>query len=116
MSALARYFNDQGKRVSGYDKTETVLTKKLVAEGIDVYYEDWGDSVLDKLEKQNTLVVYTPAIPAQFQELIALQQNDYYVIKRAKALGIISAAFETFAVAGTHGKTTTSTLLAHVLN
>ena len=115
MSALARYFNDQGKVVSGYDKTETVLTKKLVAEGIDVHYDDWGNTVLDKLEKVNTLVVYTPAIPAQFQELIMLQENGYYVIKRAKALGIISAEFETFAVAGTHGKTTTCAILAHTL-
>lgn len=115
MSALARYFNDQGKRVTGYDKTETVLTKKLVEEGIDVHYVDWGNTVLDKLTKEDTLVVYTPAIPAQFQELIALQENGFYVIKRAKALGIISAEFETFAVAGTHGKTTTCAILAHTL-
>lgn len=115
MSALARYFNDQGKIVSGYDKTETGLTKNLVTEGIEIHYEDWGNGILNKLEKQTTLVVYTPAIPAQLQELIALKENGYYVIKRAKALGIISAAFETFAVAGTHGKTTTCAILAHTL-
>lgn len=115
MSALARYFNDQGKRVSGYDKTQTVLTQKLEEEGIDVHYEDLGIAILDKFDKANTMVVYTPAIPGQFHELIALQEAGFYVIKRAKALGIISAEFETFAVAGTHGKTTTSAILAHVL-
>jgi UDP-N-acetylmuramate--alanine ligase len=115
MSALARYFKSQGKVVSGYDKTETVLTQNLVAEGIHVYYVDQGEAVLTNLSPDDTLVVYTPAIPAGFQELNVLMQNGFYVIKRAKALGIISSAFETFAVAGTHGKTTTSAILAHVL-
>lgn len=115
MSALARYFKSQGKVVSGYDKTETVLTQNLVAEGIHVYYVDQGEAVLTNLSPEDTLVVYTPAIPAGFQELNVLMQNGFYVIKRAKALGIISSAFETFAVAGTHGKTTTSAILAHVL-
>lgn len=115
MSAIARYFNSQGKRVSGYDKTETVLTDKLVVEGIDVHFEDRGTAVLRGLDKSNTLVVYTPAIPDSMGELKALKGEGYSIIKRAKALGIISSEFETYAVAGTHGKTTTSAILAHVL-
>ncbi len=115
MSALARYFNSQGKRVIGYDKTETVLTKKLVEEGVSVHYQDLGVEALHGLDKSNTLVVYTPAIPATMSELVCFNQDGFYVIKRAKALGIISSEFETYAVAGTHGKTTTSAILAHVL-
>jgi UDP-N-acetylmuramate--alanine ligase len=115
MSAIARYFSSQGKHVSGYDKTETALTKNLVAEGIDVHYDDLGAKVLEGLPKSNTLVVYTPAVPASMGEFVALNEEGYYVIKRARALGIISSEFETYAVAGTHGKTTTSAILAHVL-
>lgn len=115
MSALARYFNSQGKQVVGYDKTETTLTKNLVAEGVEVHYQDWGLDVLDGLEQSNTLVVYTPAIPASMGELLAFKDNGFTLIKRARALGIISSEFETYAVAGTHGKTTTSAILAHVL-
>ena len=116
MSALARYFHAQGKKVCGYDKTETVLTKDLVKEGIEIHYEDHGLAVLDAYSHLDTLVIYTPAIPEEFGELKAFQEHHFNVIKRAKALGIISENFETFAVAGTHGKTTTSTILAHVLN
>lgn len=116
MSALARYFKSQGKEVEGYDKTETELTKQLVAENIAVHYSDLGDEVLKNNPITSTLIIYTPAIPKEHGELNAFLNNGYEVIKRAKALGIISSAFETFAVAGTHGKTTTSTLLAHVLN
>jgi len=116
MSALARYFHSQGKAVSGYDKTETVLTKQLVQEGISIHYDDTGRDVLDNYGRIDTLVVYTPAIPAEMEELKTFQEYNYTVIKRAKALGIISNEMETYAVAGTHGKTTTSTILAHVLN
>ncbi|MFT5821931.1 MAG: UDP-N-acetylmuramate--alanine ligase [Crocinitomix sp.] len=115
MSAIARYFNSQGKRVIGYDKTETTLTKNLVAEGIEVHYHDMGVDVLTGLDKSNTLVVYTPAIPVSLGELLVFQENNFTLIKRAKALGIISSEFETYAVAGTHGKTTTCAILAHVL-
>ena len=116
MSALARYFKSQGKRVAGYDKTRTELTKKLEEEGIEVHYEDLGESILRGLDRVTTLVVYTPAVPKDHKELVAFQQYEFTVIKRARALGIISSEFETFAVAGTHGKTTTSTILAHVLH
>ncbi|MGB1104009.1 MAG: UDP-N-acetylmuramate--L-alanine ligase [Crocinitomicaceae bacterium] len=115
MSALARYYNGQGKKVSGYDKTETKLTKALVSEGMFVHYDDQGADVLNGLEKENTLVVYTPAVQESFGELVALRQAGFMVIKRAAALGLISNEFETFAIAGTHGKTTTSAILAHVL-
>ena len=116
MSALARYFKSQGKVVSGYDKTSTDLTKQLESEGIAIHYEDHGAAVLKGLDKKSTLVIYTPAVPKDHQELNAFQQEEYTLIKRAKALGIISSELETFAVAGTHGKTTTSTLLAYVLS
>ncbi len=116
MSALARYFHSEGKNVSGYDKTETELTKKLVTEGIEVHYHDKGLEVLNQFSHVDTLVVYTPAVPKEFGELVAFQEHHFTVMKRAKALGVISEAFDTFAVAGTHGKTTTSSILAHVLN
>lgn len=115
MSAIARFFNSQGKRVMGYDKTETALTKTLKDEGIEIHYSDTGKSVLNRLNKAETLVVYTPAIPASHGEYNALKDSGFNIIKRAKALGIISEEKETYAVAGTHGKTTTSSILAHVL-
>ncbi|MBL7898967.1 MAG: UDP-N-acetylmuramate--L-alanine ligase [Crocinitomicaceae bacterium] len=116
MSALARYFKSQGKVVSGYDKTETELTVQLVKEGIPVHYTDLGDEVLKNLDKTSSLIIYTPAVPKDHGELNAFIRENYNLIKRAKALGIISSELETFAVAGTHGKTTTSTLLSWVLN
>jgi UDP-N-acetylmuramate--alanine ligase len=116
MSALARYFNSQGKTVAGYDRTETALTLQLEAEGIAIHYHDMGLEVLETYSHTDTLVVYTPAVPDNMGELVAFKDHYFNVIKRAKALGIISDEFETYAVAGTHGKTTTSTILAHVLN
>ncbi len=115
MSAIARYYNSQGKKVLGYDKTSTVLTDTLQKEGIDIHFEDLGERVVKQLNPSTTLVIYTPAIPNSHQELNAFKNNGYYLIKRAKALGIISNEKETFAVAGTHGKTTTSSIMAHVL-
>lgn len=115
MSALARYYNGQGKHVSGYDRTETALTKELVNEGLAIHYHDRGEDLLNELDPNTTLVVYTPAVSEQFGELVALRKAGFTVIKRAAALGLISNEFETFAVAGTHGKTTTSAILAHVL-
>ncbi len=116
MSALARYFSSQGKMVAGYDKTETTLTKALVEEGISVHYDDLGKEALSGLIQDSTIVIYTPAIPSEHLELNSFIDNGYNVMKRSKALGIISEEFETFAVAGTHGKTTTSSILAHSLN
>lgn len=115
MSALARYFNARGKYVLGYDKTQTQLTLNLEKEGVKIHYEDLGEKALNGLQKEDTLVVFTPAIPKTMGELLAFKAANYTCIKRAKALGVISHAFETFAVAGTHGKTTTSAILAHVL-
>jgi UDP-N-acetylmuramate--alanine ligase len=115
MSAIARYFNSQGKVVSGYDKTDTALTQTLQSEGIQIHFEDSGQAVLNGLDKETTLVIYTPAIPKSHSELNFLVDAGFRVIKRAKALGIISEAQDTFAVAGTHGKTTTSSIMAHVL-
>lgn len=112
MSAIARYYNAKGYRVSGYDKTPSELTAVLQAEGIAVHYEDNVDFVPKDVE--HTLVVYTPAIPADMGELVYVQQNGYRVIKRSRMLGEISEGMHCLAVSGTHGKTTTSTLLAHI--
>jgi len=118
MSALARYFAKQGKFVCGYDRTQTTLTLELEGEGIDIHYVD--DVNLISREFRNntaeTLVVYTPAVPQNHSELGFFNENGFTVVKRAEALGVISNAMRTLAVAGTHGKTTTSTLLAHLLS
>jgi UDP-N-acetylmuramate--alanine ligase len=111
MSALARYFKGRGAKVKGYDKTETPLTKKLVDEGIDIHYEE----DLAQIPSDLDLVVYTPAIPAHHQELQYLQNTSIPIKKRAEVLGIISRGMKTIAVAGTHGKTTTTTILTHLL-
>jgi UDP-N-acetylmuramate--alanine ligase len=116
MSALARYFKSRGKQVSGYDKTATSLTQQLETEGISIHYEDWGNEVLTSFQAENTLVVYTAAIPKEMGELEAFQSNGYPVFKRAEVLGYITQTSRGIGVAGTHGKTTTSTLLAHVLH
>lgn len=117
MSALARYFNHQGFKVAGYDRTETELTRALLSEGVDVHYDD-SISLIPSDFRSNpadTLVIYTPAIPADHSELTYLMSNGFKVIKRSVALGIIAASKRTLGVAGTHGKTTTSTLLSHLL-
>jgi UDP-N-acetylmuramate--alanine ligase len=117
MSALARYFHSLGKNVSGYDKTETTLTKTISTEGIAIHYEDLGSEIPAILKnKENTLVVYTPAIPKQHKELVYFQENGFDVLKRAAVLGLITRSSTAIGVAGTHGKTTTSTLLAHILS
>jgi UDP-N-acetylmuramate--alanine ligase len=116
MSAIARYLHSKNIQVAGYDKTETELTKQLVSEGMNVHYHDSGAEVLKWLgDKNDTLIVITPAIPKDHQEWKVLTDGGYTIQKRSQVLGIISAAFHTLAVAGTHGKTTTSTLLAHLL-
>ena len=114
MSAIARYYNTKGLKVSGYDKTPSDLTRALESEGIEVHYED-NTSYIPK-DVESTLVVYTPAIPKDMGELVYVQNNGYRVIKRSRMLGEIAQDQHCLAVAGTHGKTTTSTLLAHVFN
>lgn len=111
MSNLARYFAAKGAAVSGYDKTSTVLTQQLEAEGMAIHYtED-----LDLIPRQVDLVVYTPAIPAQHAELVYYQQNGHPMLKRSQVLGAIMQHSFSIGVAGTHGKTTTTTMLAHIL-
>ncbi|MEY2917527.1 MAG: hypothetical protein RIS73_1241 [Bacteroidota bacterium] len=111
MSALARYFKSKGAEVSGYDKTETGLTKKLVAEGIKIHYED----NIEFIDKNAQLIVYTPAVPKDHQELNYYQHNNYTVVKRSDVLGAITNSSFNICVAGTHGKTTTSSMVAHIL-
>ncbi len=118
MSALARYFAKQGKHVCGYDRTQTGLTLELEQESIDIHYADDVNLISREFRgnKEGTLVVYTPAVPKNHSELNYFIDNKYTVVKRAEALGVIAGVKRTLAVAGTHGKTTTSTLLAHLLS
>ncbi len=111
MSALARFFHTKGKNVSGYDRVETALTKALVNEGIDVHYTD--DIAL--IPKDADLVVYTPAVSKDHKELSFYQLNGYKVVKRSDVLQTISENSFNICVAGTHGKTTTTTMVAHIL-
>ncbi len=113
MSALARYYKFKGFEVAGYDRTPSDLTHELEAEGISVHYEDRPDLI--PADKENTLVVYTPAIPADLGELIKVQDEGYALLKRSRTLGEITKGQRCLAVSGTHGKTTTSTLIAHIL-
>lgn len=116
MSAIARYFKRLGMNVSGYDKTSTHLTQELEAEGIAIHYTDELSNISDTYQdKEHTLVVYTPAIPKHHAELNYFQQKGFQVKKRAEVLGIITQNTFSLAVAGTHGKTTTSSMLAHIL-
>ncbi|MBO8485798.1 MAG: UDP-N-acetylmuramate--L-alanine ligase [Bacteroidetes bacterium] len=112
MSAIARYCRHKGCKVSGYDRTPSELTRELEAEGMDIHYEDRPDLIPE--DKESTLVVYTPAIPHDLQELVYAQEEGYKVLKRSKVLGEITRGQRCLAVAGTHGKTTTSTLTAHI--
>ena len=112
MSAIARYYNAKGYKVSGYDKTPSPLTHALESEGIDVHYTD--DISYIPADVENTLVVYTPAIPKDMGELVHVQTHGYRVIKRSRMLGEIAQGQRCMAVAGTHGKTTTSTLVSHL--
>ena len=112
MSAIARYYNHAGYNVSGYDKTPSKLTGKLEQEGISIHYT--SDISYIPKDVEETLVIYTPAIPKDMEELVYVQENGYRLIKRSKALGEIASMQKCLGVAGTHGKTTTSTLLSHL--
>ena len=111
MSALARYFNAKGCKVSGYDKTATALCKILESEGIQIHYED----NVELIDKNAAIVIYTPAIPKDHNELNFYLQHDYTVVKRSDVLGAITNSSFNICVAGTHGKTTTSSMVAHIL-
>lgn len=113
MSAIARYYKFKGYSVGGYDRTPSELTRELEKEGIAVHYEDDIKYIPTRVE--DTLVVYTPAIPETLSELRYVKENGYRVIKRSRMLGEIASGQKCLAVAGTHGKTTTSTLVAHIL-
>lgn len=117
MSALARYYNHEGLMVAGYDRTSSPLTEELEHEGIAIHYEDDLALVPDAFKTfvEKVLVVYTPAVPETHSELQYFRNNGYKLIKRSAALGHIAAEKDTLAVAGTHGKTTTTTLLAHLM-
>lgn len=117
MSALARYFAFIDKTVSGYDKTESPLTQELAASGMDIHYKDSVDLVAEvyKNDSEHTLVVYTPAVPSNHTEYQFFLQNGFTIKKRSEVLGLITKDSFCLAVAGTHGKTTTSSILAHLL-
>jgi UDP-N-acetylmuramate--alanine ligase len=117
MSALARYFKSHGKNVLGYDKTSTALTGELISEGIEIHYQDNVEFVESKFRnlKSQLLIIYTPAIPKIHNELNYFLNNGFTVLKRSEVLGLITKDKYTIAVAGTHGKTTTASMIAHIL-
>ena len=117
MSAIARYFLGKGLVVAGYDKTATPLTRQLEKEGMLIHYEENLDLIPEDCKNASTcLVVYTPAIPADHKELCFFRENNFEIEKRAQVLGTLTRAHKGLCVAGTHGKTTTSTMCAHLLH
>ncbi len=117
MSALARYFKQKGFEVAGYDRVLTNLTQQLVSEGIDIHYDESVNAIPERfLDKANTLVIYTPAIDSDHSELNFFRENNYRVEKRSAILGAIVNEGYGIAVAGTHGKTTISGMIAHILH
>ena len=115
MSNLGRYFKNLGKQVCGYDKTPSVLTNELIESGISIHFEDAVDLIPKDFNIENTLVVITPAVPFSHSEWNYFRQKGYVIKKRAEVLGLITKDTFCFAVAGTHGKTTTSGILGHIL-
>src|SRR5678815_1671265 len=111
MSALARYFHSKGVKVSGYDKTPSSLTKELEQEGMKIHYEE----NVDLIPKYAELVVYTPAVPREHKELVYYRQNGFKVVKRSDVLQIVTESSFNICIAGTHGKTTITTMVAHLL-
>lgn len=115
MSALARYFQNIGKKVAGYDKTPTRLTDELIASGMSIHFEDSIREIPSDFYVENTLVVVTPAVPVTHSEWNFFVERNYTIKKRSEVLGLITKDTFCFAVAGTHGKTTTSSILGHIL-
>ncbi len=118
MSALARYLQHRGVAVSGYDRVRNALCAQMEEIGIDINYRDEESEIPQSFlstPKSNALVVYTPAIPSDHKQYNLLRQNEFRAIKRSELLGLVSKAYKTIAVAGTHGKTTTSAMIAHIL-
>lgn len=117
MSAILRYFLQKGYNVGGYDKTPSDLTEQLIKEGALIHYEDSVDTIPQCFkEKESTLIVYTPAIPSDHSELCYFRSNGFEIQKRAQVLGLLTNQHKGLCVAGTHGKTTTSTMAAHLLH
>ena len=121
MSGLARYFNAAGKTVWGYDKTKTSLTTELETEGIDIRFDEDLDHIKKrmlelKFDNSNMMIVYTPAVPLTHPAYTYFSVNGFQLKKRSEVLGMITAGAMTIAIAGTHGKTTTTTLVAHILD
>ena len=117
MSAIARYFLSRGITVGGYDRIPSDLTEQLCKEGALVHYEDNVDLIpVECRDKEHTLVIYTPAIPSEHSELTFFRQQSFEIQKRAQVLGILTHAYKGLCVAGTHGKTTTSSMAAHLLH
>jgi len=117
MSALARFYKNEGCAVAGYDRTPSQLTQELESEGIDIHYNEEIAAIpeLYKENREDTLVIYTPAVPSDMAEMVYFREGGYNIIKRSAALGFLAGSKRCLAIAGTHGKTTTSTLLAHIL-
>ena len=117
MSAIARYFHRQGHLVAGYDLTKTPLTEKLEEEGINIHYKDNISLVPVKfMDRDNTVVIYTPAVPDDMSEKVFFKEGNFTMLKRSEILGELTDGKKALCVAGTHGKTTTSTMLSHILN
>ena len=117
MSALVRYFLSKGKKVGGYDRTPSDLTEELIEEGADIHYEENIEFIPEECKsKDSTLVIFTPAIPQEHKELVYFKENGFEILKRAQVLGMITHTEKGLCVAGTHGKTTTSTMTAHLLH
>jgi UDP-N-acetylmuramate--alanine ligase len=115
MSALARWFKHSGLKVAGYDRTATPLVHELLEEGMEIHFEDRIESIPGYLSKEKTLVVFTPAIPKDHKQYNYLKSTGFTILKRSEVLGLLTKNYKTIAVAGTHGKTTTSSLIAHIL-